>query len=171
MGMFMASVAFSCPDKQLWKVIRPKIENMIADADGLASNFQEDGPGYCIVSPFGDMASLLVQLPQHISALTGGYAVFANCVDSDFNMICLWHNGQNLEDSYIGRIYEEYAAFCEIPKPDVQLWLPMLLDPNRVDDLNRALLEEQVMAEDNLRELSALTNLPIFCDEILDGCL
>lgn len=170
MGMFMASVAFSCPDKELWRKIAPQIEEMFSGEDALFCNFQEEGPGYCIVSPYGASAALLANLPQKISTLTGGYAVFANCIDSDFNMISLWCNGENIEDSYIGNIYEEYAAFCEIHKPDVNLWIPLLIDRTKVEDLSRALLTEQILVEDNLRDLSQLTGLPIFDDEFFWEC-
>ncbi len=171
MGMFMASVAFACGDTEKWKKISPEIKKLISETDALFSNFQENGPGYCIISPYGDMASYLVGLPQKISELTGGYAVFANCVDSDFNMISLWFNGEHLEDSYIGKLYEEYTAFYEIPKPDINLWLPLLVDKTRIDDLSHALLAEQVFADDNLRELSVLTGLPILDDEFLGKCI
>ena len=171
MGMFMASVAFSCPDKVLWQKIAPQIEELLSEDDGLFHNFQEEGPGYCIVSPYGESAGCLVNLPQIISSLTGGYAVFANCVDSDFNMISLWHNGDNIEDSYIGNIYEEYTMFCEISKPDIHLWMPLLIDKTKAEALSQALLTEQVLAEDNLRDLSKLTGLPIFDDEFFEKCI
>ena len=170
MGMFMASVAFSCNDAQTWKNISPVIENFITDNGDLLSNFQEEGPGYCVVSLYGEMAPYLARLAQSISALTGGYAVFANCVDSDFNMIALWHNGEHLEDSYIGRLYEEYAVY-EVPKPDINLWLPLLKDKSRIEEFRHALQEEKLFAEDNLRELSVLTGLPIFDDEFLAQCM
>lgn len=171
MGMFMASVAFSCTDKELWRKIAPQIEQLLPEDDGLFHNFQEAGPGYCIVSPYGESADILVKLPEFISALTGGYAVFANCVDSDFNMISLWHNGKNIEDSYIGNIYEEYTAFYEIPKPDIHLWMPLLVDKTKAEELSQVLLTEQVLAEDSLRDLSKLTGLPIFDEEFFGKCV
>ena len=170
MGMFMASVAFSCADAEKWSDLSSEIQEMVSNSDGLYCNLNAASRVGCIISPYGDGAPILVNLPERISALAGGYAIFANCVDSDFNMISLWNNGEFIEDSYIGRIYQEYLDFCSVSKPDVNLWLPLLCDKSKTDELKHALLSDQVFAEDNLIELSMLTGLPVFDAEFLEKC-
>ena len=168
MGMFMTSVAFSCSDAVKWEEITSQIKTLVSNTDGLVWYFQHVDRIGCILSPYGKNASVLIGLSEKISALTGDYVVFANCVDSDFNMMSLWHNGENLEDSYIGQIYPEYLEFCQISKPDIALWTPLLTDKSKVEELNHALLSDQVFAEDNLIELSQLIGLPVFDRDILD---
>ena len=167
MGMFMASVAFRCDDKQVWMSVKPEIMNMFAGIRGLSSNLYSEGPGYVILSPYGDMGKVLSDMPERISALTGDYAVFALCNDSDFNMMELYHNGSMLESSCIGEVYEEFAEFMEVNPPDLNLWKQLLLDPTQEQALEAALLQVEVCSEDNLRELSRLTGLPIFDDSLM----
>lgn len=167
MGMFMASVSFRCSDKTVWQKIRPEVENMFLGLDGLVSNLDSDGPGYVILSPYGDMGQFLADLPEKISALTGDYAVMAMCVDSDFDTLELYYAGELLEQSCIGEVYEEYSEFMEVNRPNMELWKPLLLDQTQGEVLSTALFSEEVCAEDNLRKLSRLTGLPIFDDELM----
>lgn len=167
MGMFMSSVAFRCNDAKQWEVIKPKILKMVEAVDGLVNNFDASETGFCVLSPYGDGGSFLAELPEKISALSGGYAVFATCVDSDFDIIELYCNGELLENSFIGHVYEEYADFYDVKAPDINLWKPLLLDDTKVEELHNALFSEEVFAEDHLRLLSELTGLPIFDDEMM----
>ena len=48
-------------------------------------------------------------------------------------------------------------------------WLPLLVDQSRLPELEQALGEVDVFAEDNLRLLSEVTELPIFDDELVFG--
>ena len=169
MGVFMASVAFRVTDKNKWAAIKPQIESMFKGLDGLTDNLDLDGPGYAIVSPYGEMGMFLAELPEKISALTGGYAVFANCCDSDFALLELYRNGELVEKSSIGDCYEDFEDYGGSTEPAVFNWLPLLADKDRLTELEQALGEVDVFAEDNLRLLSEVTELPIFDDELVFG--
>ena len=169
MGVFMASVAFRITEKNNWEVIKPQIESMFKGLDGLTDNLDSDGPGYAIVSPYGEMGMLLAELPEKISKMTGDYAVFANCCDSDFALVELYHNGTLVEKSCIGECYEEFEDFVGSTEPVPTNWLPLLVEQSRLPDLEQALGEVDVFAEDNLRLLSEVTELPIFDDELVFG--
>ena len=170
MGVFMASVAFLAPERNRWTEIKPQIKEMFKGVDGLTDNLDTDGFGYGIVSPYGDKGMLLAELPEKISALTGGWAVFANCCDSDFALMELYHNGTLVEKSCIGECYyEEFEDFDGCTEPDVSNWMPLLLDAGRLQELELALGEVQVFAEANLRLLSILTGMPIFDDTLVFG--
>ena len=167
MGMFMASVSFRCADAEKWKAVRPEIEKMFMGLDGLYSNFDGAGPGYGILSPYGDMGMFLAELPEKISRLTGGYSVMAMCVDSDYNMMELYRSGELLEKSCIGECYDEYAEEFGYGEPDLEKWVPLLLDSGRLEELKEALFDVDVFADGNLRLLTELTGLPILDDEMM----
>ena len=169
MGVFMASVAFRITEKNNWEVIKPQIESMFKGLDGLTDNLDSDGPGYAIVSPYGEMGMFLAELPEKISKMTGDYAVFANCCDSDFALVELYHNGTLVEKSCIGECYEEFEDFVGSTEPVPTNWLPLLVDQSRLPELEQAFGEVDVFAEDNLRLLSEVTELPIFDDELVFG--
>ena len=168
MGIFMASLSFRCTDKEKWTKIKPVIREAVSNIDGIVDNLDTDGPGYGLLNLFGDESSVLAQLPEKISALTEDYAVFAVCVDSDFNLLSLYNNGKLLENSYIGHVYPEYREFCPLKKPAVKQWLPLLENPAKAFSLRRALYVHEVFAEDNLRRLSELTGLPILDDNMIE---
>lgn len=169
MGVFMASVAFRITEKNNWEVIKPQIESMFKGLDGLTDNLDSDGPGYAIVSPYGEMGMFLAELPEKISKMTGDYAVFANCCDSDFALVELYHNGTLVEKSCIGECYEEFEDFVGSTEPVPSSWQPLLVEQSRLPELEQALGEVDVFAEDNLRLLSEVTELPIFDDELVFG--
>ena len=169
MGVFMASVAFRITEKNNWEVIKPQIVSMFKGLEGLTDNLDSDGPGYAIVSPYGEMGMFLAELPEKISKMTGGYVVFANCCDSDFALMELYHNGTVVEKSCIGECYEEFEDFVGSTEPVPTNWLPLLVDQSRLPELEQALGEVDVFDEDNLRLLSEVTELPIFDDELVFG--
>ena len=169
MGVFMASVAFQATEKNNWSVIKPQIESMFKGLDGLTDNLDSNGPGYAIVSPYGDMGMFLAEMQEKISRMTGGYVVFASCCDSDFALLELYRNGTLVEKSCIGDCYEEFEDYAGSTEPAVFNWLPLLADKGRQAELEQALGEVDVFAEDNLRLLSELTGLPIFTDELVFG--
>jgi hypothetical protein len=169
MGVFMASVSFGITEKNNWEVIKPQIESMFKGLDGLTDNLDSDGPGYAIVSPYGEMGIFLAELPEKISKMTGGFAVFANCCDSDFALMELYHNGTLVEKSCIGECYEEFEDFVGSTESAPSNWLPLLVDRSRLPELEQALGEVDGFAEDNLRLLSEVTQLPIFDDELVFG--
>lgn len=169
MGVFMASVAFRPAEKTDWAAVKPQIEAMFKGLDGLTDNLDSDGPGYAIVSPYGDMGMFLAELPGKISALTGGWAVYANCCDSDFALLELYHNGELVEKSCIGELYEEFEDFEDAAAPMAENWMPLVQPGFHAQMLQAAFDEDFVFAEDNLRLLSKVTGLPIFDDELVFG--
>ena len=99
--------------------------------------------------------------------LTGDYAVMAMCVDSDYNMMELYRSGELLEKSCIGECYDEYAEEFGYGEPDLEKWVPLLLNSGRLEDLKEALFDVDVFADGNLRLLTELTGLPILDDEMM----
>ena len=169
MGMFMASVAFRRGKHEEWENVKPEIEKLFLGVGGLVNNLDQDCTGYVIVSPYGDKGRFLAELPDRISRLVGDYAVMATCVDSDFIMLELYYNGKLIEESCLGKVYEEYSEFCEINKPKLENWKALLLDSSKELELSDVFEGEEVFAEDYLRKLSGLTGLPIFDDALIFG--
>lgn len=167
MGMFMASLAFRCADQHKWEDLKPRLEKVCAEIPGLVTNLESSGPGYVLLSPYGDLGPVLGDLVGQVSALTGDYAVMTMCVDSDFNILELYHRGELLERSCIGECYYEMPEEMEMKSPDLETWKPLLLDASKIQELSDALCGEEVFAEDNLRKLSSLTGLPIFDDKLM----
>ena len=165
MGMFMASLAFRCADPDRWQNIKPRLETVCKDIPGIVTNFDSPGPGYVLLSPYGDHGPVLGDLVERISELTGDYAVMAMCVDSDFNMMELYYGGKLVERSCIGECYYDLPE--EVASPQLENWKPLLLDITQSEALSEALFGEAVFAEDNLRKLSVLTGLPIFDDKMM----
>ena len=168
MGMFMTSIAFRPSEKVDWSVVRTEIAKCCASSDNLTDNLNQQSNGYAIVSPYGEEGALLAQLAPYISEQIKNYVVLATCVDSDFNILELFYDGQCVESCSIGSIYED--AFEGLPgKPDLEKWKLLLQDPSQEDALQEAMFGKEVFAEDMLRKLSALTALPIFSDELVMG--
>lgn len=165
MGMFMASLTFRCGNSALWSDLKPRLQKVAEDLPGLVHNLNTDGPGYVLLSPYGDLGPALGDLVEQISTLTGDYAVMAMCIDSDFNMMELYHGGKLVERSCIGECYYDLPE--EVAPPNLEHWKPLLLDPTQAEALSNALFGEEVFAEDNLRKLSTLTGLPIFDDHLM----
>jgi len=169
MGTSMASVAFRCSDKNRWEIIKPEILEMFDGLEGLTFNFDKDTDGYAIVSPYGDMGMFLAELPEKISALTDDYAVMCASFDSDFGVLELYHAGNMLEECAIGEVYEEYNEFCCTNKANIDLWAALLLNPGDLEDYTNALHGAEIFVEDQLREISRMTGLPIFDDCLVYG--
>ena len=170
MGTSMASVAFRRTEKVDWKIIKTTIEEMCLGIDGTVSNLDDDGlDGYAIVSPYGDMGMYLTELPEKISRLTGDYAVMTVCVDSDFAMLELYYDGKLVERTSIGEVYMEIDELGGCGKPDIALWAPLLKDQTQTDRLVNALHGNEILVEDQLRAVSALTGIPIFNDTLVYG--
>lgn len=168
MGMFMTSVAFRHNEKINWNTVRAEIAKYCIGDHNLTDNLNQQVNGYAIVSPYGEEGALLAQLAPFISKLINDYVVLATCVDSDFNILELYYNGQCVESCSVGSIYED--EFEGLPgKPNLEKWKLLLQDPSQEDALRDAMFGEEVFAEDMLRKLSALTALPIFNDELVMG--
>ena len=173
MGTFMTSASFRRPAHINWSEIKPKIEAMYQDVDGLVSNLDQEKDAYAIVSPHGDLGMFLQGIPQAVTQLTGDYAVLCACVDSDFALLELYHNGQLLEESVLGRmdmgIASEVEAFAALKTPALELWEPLLLNAENRAELLRAFTENAIFVEDQLIKLSDLTGIPIFDDTLVCG--
>lgn len=169
MGVFMASAAFRRTEKTDWAALKPQIEALFQGIGGLTHNLESEGPGYAVVSPFGDLGPAQSALTAKLSALTGDYAVLTHCCDSDFALLELYRSGELVEKSYVGECFEDYEEFGDYDQPDTANWLPLLTDASRAPELEEALGEVDIFAEDNLRLLSELTGLPIFDDELVFG--
>lgn len=165
MGMFMASLAFRCSDKEKWRDIKPRLEIICSNIPGLVNNLDSGGPGYVLLSPYGDQGAALGDIVEQVSAWTGDYAVMTMCIDSDFDVLELYRGGMLVERSCIGECYYELPE--EMEPPQLDNWKPLLLDASKVDGLSEALFGAEIFAENNLRRLSALTGLPIFDDKLM----
>jgi len=169
MGMFMASLAFRCEDKEKYMQLRPHLEKICADFPGIVSNLHSEGPGYALVSPYGDLGGVLADRVEQVSALTGDYAVLAMCVDSDMDTLELYRDGKLVERSAIGQFFYDVPEEMMPTAPGMDNWKPLLLDPSDTEALSDALFGNEIFAEDNLRKLSRLTGLPIFEDGLVFG--
>lgn len=169
MGTFMASASFRRPQQVNWQDVKPKIQAMYQGIERLVDDLDKEQSNYTIISPYGDMGMYLQDIPQRVSALTGDYAIFCMCVDSDFALLELYHNGQLLEKSVIDceGITEEFDELAELTMPALELWKPLLQDPEDEKALQMAFTEEFVFAEEQLRKISELTGIPIFDDEMV----
>ena len=169
MGVFMSSVAFRCGAKTDWEVVKPQIRAMYQGLAGLVDNLDSEGPGYAIVSPYGDLGMYLAELPGKISALTGDHAVFATCCDSDFAMLELYRDGALVEKCVIGEMYEEFAEFEDSAAPNLEVWAQLLPEGASQELLMAAFEMNGWDVMGNLQLLSKATGLPIFDDGLVLG--
>lgn len=171
MGTFMASASFRRTDSVKWSDLKPKIEAMYQDVEGLVSNLEQERNAYAIVSPYGDLGMFLQDIPETVSRLNGDYAIFCMCVDSDFALVELYYNGTLLEKSAIGEpeLLAEIEEISDLQAPDLTLWKPLLQNPEDAQDLQAAFTEDAVFVEDQLRKISELTGIPIFDDALVFG--
>jgi len=169
MGTSMASVSFRRTDNTDWLALKPKIMEMYQGIDGIVNNLDQELEAYAIVSPYGDMGMLLQDIPQAISRLTGDYAVFCMCVDSDFALLEVYYNGKLIEKSAIGEpeLLAEIDELADMRAPDLTLWKPLLQNPEDDHALQTAFTEASIFVEDQLREISKLTGVPIFDDALV----
>jgi hypothetical protein len=117
------------------------------------------------------MGMFLESIPKEVSQLTGDYAIFCMCVDSDFALLELCRNGQCIEKSAIGapELLAEIDELADMKTPDIALWKPLLQNTEDAEALQKAFTEEAVFVEDQLREVSALTGIPVFDDALVYG--
>lgn len=167
MGMFMASVSFRKPEESVWLQAKEKIQQWISQVGGLNSNLHLEEDVVGIVSPYGEEAQILSEMALLVSNLIGGTVIYANCCDSDFNLLEVYDKGEPVEKCCIGEVYEEFAEFMECHQPNFEFWNDLLLESSRVEELRSALYEREICAEDNLRKLSELIGLPVFDDALV----
>ena len=171
MGTFMASVSFRRADNTVWPDLKPKIQEMYQGIEGLVSNLEQERDAYAIVSPYGDMGMFLQDIPEAVSRLTEDYAIFCMCVDSDFATLKLYHNGTLVEKSAVGvlELLAEFDELAGMSTPDLTLWKPLLQNPEDEQALQTVFTDDAVFVDDQLREISKLTSMPIFDDALAFG--
>ena len=169
MGTFMASASFRCPQQSNWPELKARIQAMYQGVEGLVDDLEKEKMAYTIISPYGDMGMYLQDIPQRVSALTGDYAIFCMCVDSDFALLELYHNGQLLEKSVIDceGITEGFDELAALTTPALERWKPLLQNLEDEQLLQAAFTEEFVFAEEQLRKISELTGIPVFDDHLV----
>ena len=169
MGISMASVSFRRTDNVNWLELKPKIMAMYQNVEGLTNNLEQEQNAYAIVSPYGDLGMILAEMPEVISRLTGDYAVFCECMDSDFALLELYHNGNSIDKCIIGKplMAAEISAMMNVGAPDLAKWKPLLQNPKDGWRLRAALAARTLFVENKLRKISALVGLPIFEDDLV----
>ena len=171
MGTSMASVSFRQGNAAKWPDRKLKIIEMYQGIEGLVSNLDQQKEAFAVVSPYGDLGMFLQEMPGKVSELTGDYAMFCVCVDSDFALLDLYSGGQLLESAVLGEpdLLAEIDELSQLSTPDISLWKPLLRRQEDAETLQNAFTEATVFVEDQLREISALTGIPIFDDELVYG--
>ena len=171
MGTFMASVSFRRANHTVWSDLKPKIQEMYHGIDGLVSNLEQEREAYAIVSPYGDMGMFLQDIPEAVSRLTEDYAIFCMCVDSDFAILELYHNGTLVEKSAVGEeeLLAEIDELADLSTPNLSLWKPLLQNPEDEQALQTAFTDDAVFVDDQLREISALTGMYVRSDIAMTG--
>ena len=167
MGLFAYSLSFRRTADMDWERLKPQLEMYLYGKEAAASDLSQDLPGYGMITYSRDTGAALPNLAERISRLTGDYVVNAQIIDSDFSLIQLYYNGQELEESYIGRIYLELLLQFRVRKPNMKLWLPLLHDSTAKQQYRAALHGRSLFVEEQLQTLSALTGLPILDDTLL----
>jgi len=91
------------------------------------------------------------------------------CVDSDFALLEVYYNGKLIEKSAIGEpeLLAEIDELADMRAPDLTLWKPLLQNPEDDHALQTAFTEASIFVEDQLREISKLTGVPIFDDALV----
>lgn len=167
MGTSMASIAFRCSERMDWPHTREQLKMLFDGVEGLVNNLDEEGPGYAIVSPYGEMGMFLGEYAPQVSKLLQGYAVMTVCNDSDFACLTVYDDGEQVENCCVGELYEEFSEFMEITPPRLEFWKQLMPEDTQPEALQEALFEETGFAEDNLRMLSKLTGMRIFDDRMV----
>ena len=169
MGTSMASVSFRRTDN--WPDLNQRIQELYEGIDDLVSNLEQEEKAYAIVSPYGDSAMFLEDITETISQLTGDYTIFCMCVDSDYALLKLYCNGQKIEEAVLGEpeLLEEIDELADLMMPDIAVWKPLLKNEGDAEVLQNAFIINEAFVEDQLREISALTGIPIFDDALVFG--
>lgn len=167
MGMFVNTVSFLRPKDGSWDVKRLRIREAMEhfDLEPEEIRLHDCEKGCCLLDLYGEYGGVFRGLAECISQILGDFSVFASCVDSDFNQLVLYHNGQELDCCAIGNVYDEFMEMGLVGKPDLTQWSRLVSDGVEQEKLKDVLLGRETLAENQLRELSGLTGLPIFDDK------
>ena len=169
MGLFAYSLSIRRTPDMDWDTLRPRLEMFLYGKEAAVTDLTQDLPGYGMISLSPDTGAAMPNLAQRISKMTGDYVVNAQIVDSDFALLQLYYNGEELEECYIGRIYLEIWLQCRVKKPKLSLWMALLQDTANKSEYRKALRGMSVFVEDQLRVISDLTGLPVFDDALLSA--
>ncbi len=165
MGMSFESVVFHRPAGEAWQTLQPKLEELL-QAYGLGPVYESsDGTSGVVYDTEMSAEEDMPELVCAVSALTGGTAIGAVCLDSDFVGVVLARNGEQMDMGYIGVPYgAEEEEGLEL---HTEQWLPLLTRPEDAAALEDCLHGGFVLAEDQLRTLGRLIGLPVLDDDIL----
>lgn len=167
MSMFVSGIAFRRTQQTDWKHAQARLKELFDGVDGLVHNLDSEGPGYAVVSPYGDMGKYLADRTREVSWLAAGYVVSVSCYESDFALLQVFQDGKCVEYCYVGRASEVFLEILEVDPPKMDVWSRLLLDSAQTTALEEALFGVNVFVEDNLRQLSQLTGMPIFDDRLV----
>ena len=105
MGMSFESVVFHRPAGEAWQTLQPKLEELL-QAYGLGPVYESsDGTSGVVYDTEMSAEEDMPELVCAVSALTGGTAIGAVCLDSDFVGVVLARNGEQMDMGYIGVPY------------------------------------------------------------------
>lgn len=169
MGLFSFNLAFRRPANQIWEASKSDIHTMFSGVDGSFTDLTIERAGYGLMSFDPETGMKLPDMALLISKMLHTYALTAQVVDSDFSVMQLYCDGNMLEESYIGTMYDEFADACPLDIPNLELWKQLLLDEGKTDLLAEALHEESVFVEDQLRKISELTGIPIMENGLMEA--
>ncbi len=170
MGLSFQSISFRRPKERPWAQVRGQLMQLFFQHGIPVTNLhlEEERPtyGYCS-DDYGRMI-LDKNLLSRLSAITGDYVVGASCVDSDFLLLVLLHNGQEIDSGSIGHNWFADELGEESPALSIDRWLPLLQNPDEQETLVSCLLGNgYILIEDAARELTRLTGLPIIDEDAL----
>lgn len=172
MGLFFQSISFRRPHDRPWDSICTQLKQLFFRYGIPVTDLHldEDRPAYGYCTDDYDRMILQQTLLTRLSAITGDYVVGATCVDSDFMLLVLLKDGQEIDSGGIGA--SDFADMLNenASKLSLEAWSPLLKDPSRKDALRNCFdAANYVLIEDAARELTRLTGLPILDDDALFG--
>lgn len=172
MGLSFQSFSFRRPQNCPWNECQSKLTRLffrygIPVAD-LHLDEERLAYGYCTSEYDRNIANQ--ELLTELSRITGDYVVGASCVDSDFLLLVLLHNGQELDNGSIGHNWFAEELGEEPLTLSMDRWLPLLENSDAQEELVSCLLgDSYICIEDAARDLRRLTGLPIIDDDALLG--
>lgn len=173
MGLSFQSISFRRPKDRPWPEVRGQLMQLFFQYGIPVTDLhlEEERPAYGYCSGEYDRMVLFQPLLTRLSRITGDYVVGASCVDSDFLLLVLLHNGQELDSGSIGNNFFAEELGEDTPAPSTEKWLPLLQNPEEKAQLESCFLaEDYILIEDAARELTRLTGFPIIDEDALfDG--
>lgn len=170
MGLSFQSISFRRPHDRPWDSICTHLKQLFFRYGIPVTDLHldEDRPAYGYCTNDYDRMILQQTLLTRLSAITGDYVVGVTCVDSDFMLLVLLKDGQEIDSGGIG--VSDFADMLneDISKLSLEAWSPLLKDPSQEAALQICFdAENFVLIEDAARELTRLTGLPILDEAAL----